>query len=138
MKIIARLILVLAISPVHAAIYECEENGIKSYQQFPCKQGGKEFIPPKDISQEEQKAAVEKLDKDLAIQAAKRQQQKEANDKERLIQAQEEKADAAYLNARANEDRALQYERNSEEIRSLRPYTPIQPVRPTPEPLVPR
>lgn len=69
MKIISIFILVLAVSLVHATIYECEENGLKSYQQFPCKQGGKEFTPPKDISPEEQKAAVKKLDKDLAAMA---------------------------------------------------------------------
>lgn len=139
MKIISTLILLLAISPVYATIYECEENGIKSYQQFPCKQGGKEFTPPKDISPEEQKAAVKKLDKDIAVMAEQKKIKKEADDKERLIRAQEEKADAAYQNARANEAQVLQNERRSEEIGNLRPYNyPIQPVRPVPEPLVPR
>jgi hypothetical protein len=83
MKIITTLILVLAISPVYAEIYKCEVNGIKSYQQFPCKRGGKEFTPPKDISQEEQKAAVQKLDKEIAAQAETNKLQKEADDKER-------------------------------------------------------
>ena len=139
MKIISTLILLLAITPVRATIYECEENGIKSYQQFPCKQGGKEFTPPKDISPEEQKAAVKKLDKDIAVMAEQKKIKKEADDKERLIRAQEEKADAAYQNARANEAQVLQNERRSEEIGNLRPYNyPIQPVRPVPEPLVPR
>ena len=139
MKIISTLILLLAITPVRATIYECEENGIKSYQQFPCKQGGKEFTPPKDISPEEQKAAVKKLDKEIAVMAEQKKIKKEADDKERLIRAQEEKADAAYQNARANEAQVLQNERRSEEIGNLRPYNyPIQPVRPVPEPLVPR
>ncbi|OQK17512.1 hypothetical protein AU255_06465 [Methyloprofundus sedimenti] len=132
MKIISTLILILAISPVYAEIYKCEENGIISYQQFPCKEGGTEFIPPKDISPEQQKAAIEKLDREIAIQAEQKQQQQEADDKERLIRAQEEKADAAAQNARANTAQVLQNARQTEQIRNQnqRPYFPIAPVNP--------
>ena len=139
MKIIPTLILILATSPVCAKIYECEENGLKSYQQFPCKQGGKEFTPRKDISPEEQKAAVEKLDKDLANIAEQKKIKKEADDKERLIRAQEEKADAAYQNAQANKAQVLQNERRDQEIGYgyRRPYYPIGPVNPVERPVNP-
>jgi hypothetical protein len=139
MKIITTLILTLAISPVYAEIYKCEVNGVKSYQQFPCKQGGKEFTPLKDISLEEQKSAVKKLDKELAVQAEQKKIQKEADDKERLIRAQEEKADAAYQNAQANKEQVLQNERRSQEIGYgyRRPYYPIVPVNPIERPINP-
>lgn len=128
MKIITTLILVLAISPVYAEIYKCEVNGIKSYQQFPCKRGGKEFTPPKDISQEEQKAAVQKLDKEIAAQAETNKLQKEADDKERLIQAQEEKSDAAYQNARVNKAQVLLEEQRTQDINKRPYYYPVRPV----------
>ena len=139
MKIITTLILSLAISPVYAEIYKCQENGNTSYQQFPCKKAGEEFKPLKDISEDEQKAAVKQLDKDLAIQAEQKKIKKEADDKERLIRAQEEKADAAYQNAQANKAQVLQNERNSQEIGYgyRRPYYPAGPVNPIERPVNP-
>ena len=139
MKIITTLILSLAIAPVYAEIYKCEENGITSYQQFPCKNAGEQFTPLKDISEEEGKAAVEKLDKHLAIQAEQKKIKKETDDKERLIRAQEEKADAAYQNAQANKAQVLQNERRSEEIGYgyRRPIYPIGPVNPIERPVSP-
>jgi len=132
MKIIPILILVLAISPVYAEIYKCEVNGIISYQQSPCKQGGTEFTPPKDISPEQQQAAIEKLNSEIAIQAEQKQQQQEADDRERLIRAQEEEANAAAQNARANTVQVLQNARQAEQIgnQNRRPYFPIAPVNP--------
>ena len=137
MKIITTLILVLAISPVYAKIYQCEVNGIKSYQQFPCKRGGKEYTLPKDISPEEQKAAVRKLDKEIAAQAEAKQLQKEADDKERLIQAQEENADAAYQNARANKAQVLLDEQRSQDINRRPYYYPERPINPIERPVNP-
>jgi len=133
MKIIPTLILILAISPAYAEIFKCEVNGSTTYQQFPCKQSGEEFIPAKDISKQEQKAAVEKLDKDLAIQAEKELLKKEEKDKERLIRAQEEQADAAYRNANANRAKVIQdADLINRDRRRVRPYyypeTPIQPI----------
>lgn len=139
MKIITTIILVLAISPVYAEIYKCEENGSISYQQFPCKHTGGEFKPLKDISEAEQKSAVEKLNKEIAIQAEQKQLEKEADDKERMIRAEEEKADAAYQNARANKAQVLQNARQAEQIgirnQGLRPIAPVSPIRPIPVPL---
>ena len=116
MKIITTLIFVLSISPAYAKIFKCEENGLVSYQQTPCKGTGGEFIPGKDISLEQQQAAVTKLNADLAALAEKKQLEKEANDKERIIRAEEDKADATYQNARANKAQALQAARQAKAL----------------------
>ncbi|GAW85534.1 hypothetical protein bplSymb_SCF00804P022 [Bathymodiolus platifrons methanotrophic gill symbiont] len=138
MKIFTTLILSLAIAPVYAEIYKCEENGNTSYQQFPCKKSGEKFIPEKDISETEQNAAVEKLNKDIAIQAEQKKIKKAADDKERLIRAQEENADAAYQNARASKAQALQNAQQAEQIGNQRPYYyPVRPVNPIARPLPP-
>lgn len=144
MKIILTFILVLANAPAYAEIFKCEENGLTSYQQLPCKHSGKEFIPAKDISTEEQKAAVEKLNKEIAVQAEQKLQKQEADDKERVIRAQEEQANASYRNANASRAQVIQNADMESRDRLLRerpiyypgtPIRPVQPIIPLPIPL---
>lgn len=141
MKILSTIIFILAISPAYAEIFKCEENGNTIYQQSPCKQSGEVFVPRTDISLQEQKAALEKLEKEVALQAEKKQQEKQAADKERMLRAQEEQADAAYRNANANRARVLQERELENRNVPLRtqplyiPNLPIKSVIPTPTPL---
>ncbi|MCF7969988.1 MAG: hypothetical protein K9L22_02345 [Methylococcaceae bacterium] len=146
MKISTPAIIFLFISPVYAEMYKCTENGQISYQDKQCKINGSAFIPSKDISTEQQQSAREKLKSDLAIRNEEKKQAKEAQDKERLIQAQEDKANAAYRNARASEEQAKQSARQADALEKsntsnhyTRPYYVINPkpiVKPRPTPFL--
>ena len=142
MKFITSLIFILSISPAYAEIYKCIENGNISYQQTQCKQKGAEFILEQDISIEQQEGAVKKLTADLEAIAEKKNIQKEAADKERLLRAQEDNVDANYANARANREQAKKIEEQTEVMKRNRPlYSPYRfrakplPTQPAPNPL---
>jgi len=138
------LIFFLLISPAYAEMYKCSENGQISYQDKLCKTSGIEFTPSKDISVEQQQSAAEKLKSDLAIHNEQKRVAKEAQDKERMLRAQEDKADAAYRNARAAEEQAKQTARQADALeksndynRNTRPYYVTNPqpiVKPIPTP----
>lgn len=139
MKIILIFFLLLNSSFSYAEIFKCEENAQISYQQSPCKNAGKEFVPTKDISIQEQQAAVEKLKQQVALQAEQKKSAKEADDKERAIRAQEEQATAAYRNANANRAQVIQnaVSNNNDRILREQPYFyPAKPSVPIP-PIVP-
>ncbi len=134
MKIIATLIFLLAISPAHAEIYKCVENGKTSYQQTQCKQSGTEFKLQGDISLEQQEEAVKKLTADLEARAEEKRLQKQAEDKERQLRAQEESVNASYENARSSRQQAAETSKLADTIRNRRYRTPY-PHRPIATPL---
>ena len=132
------------ISTAYAEIYKCGKNGQVNYQDKPCKTGGIEFTPRKDINTQQQQSAAEKLKSDLAIRNEQKRAAQEAKDKERMLRAQEAKADAAYRQALAAEGQAKQtarqaeaLERHNDYYQNTRPYYVINPkpiVRPRPTP----
>ena len=130
MKIIISLIFVLFISPAYAEIYKCIEKGNTSYQQTQCKNKGAEFMPTPDISIEQQEAAVKKLDADLQVIAEEKKLQKEQDDKDRLIRAEED-------NARANRLQAVESVRQTDALENSnnRIVSPSYPYRPLLNPL---
>ncbi len=144
MRIGIILIFFLLISPTYAEMYKCTENGQISYQDKPCKTSGTEFTPSKDISAEQQQSAANKLESDLAIRNEQKRLAKEARDKERVIQAQEDAANAAYKKAQAIEEQAKQTARQAEALeksndyyQNTRPYYVINPkpiAKPIPTP----
>jgi len=144
MRIGIILIFFLLISPAYAEMYKCTENGQISYQDKPCKTSGTEFTPSKDISAEQQQSAANKLESDLAIRNEQKRLAKEARDKERVIQAQEDAANAAYKKAQAIEEQARQTARQAEALeksndyyQNTRPYYVINPkpiAKPIPTP----
>ncbi len=144
MRISITLIFFLLISPAYAEMYKCSENGQISYQDKPCETNGIEFTPRKDISVEQQQSAAEKLESDLAIHNEQKRVAKEAQDKERMLRAQEDEANAAYRNARATEEQVKQTARQAEALeksndyyQNTRPYYLINPkpiVKPIPTP----
>jgi len=144
MKISIILIFFLLISPAYAEMYKCTENGHISYQDKPCKTSGTEFTPSKDISAEQQQSAANKLESDLDIRNEQKRLAKEARDKERVIQAQEDAANAAYKKAQAIEEQARQTARQAEALeksndyyQNTRPYYIINPkpiAKPIPTP----
>ncbi len=113
MKYITLLILVVLSTPLNAKLYKCVINGKTAYQAIPCKGNGHEFSLKKDISKEQQKAAVKNLNSDLQAMHERDRQAKIAHDNERLIRAEENKANANYANARqsARQANAI-YQRN--------------------------
>ncbi|MBE0468467.1 MAG: DUF4124 domain-containing protein [Methyloprofundus sp.] len=140
MKISRLLIFFLLIPPVHAEMYKCNEGGQISYQDKPCKTKGIEFTPNKDISAEQQQTAAEKLKSDLAKHNEQKRLAKEARDKERMIQAQEDRANAVYKKAQAIQEQAKQTGRQADALekrndyeRDTRPYYIIN-RQPTPTP----
>lgn len=139
MKISVTLIFLLFLTPAYAEIYKCRKNGSTSYQQTQCKQTGTEFALKKDISIEQQEAAEKKLTADLELIAEKKKLQKEADDKERLIRAQEENAKATYENAKASKAQAEETARQTKAIenRNNTPtyYSPYYPKRPIQKPM---
>ena len=128
----------------YAEIYKCGQNGQISYQDKPCKTSSIEFTPSKDISTRQQQSAAEKLKSDLALRNEQKRVAQEAKDKERMLRAQEAKADAAYRQALAAEEQAKQtarqaeaLERHNDYYQNTRPYYVINPkpiVRPRPTP----
>lgn len=124
--------------------YKCGQNGQISYQDKPCKTSSIEFTPSKDISTRQQQSAAEKLKSDLALRNEQKRVAQEAKDKERMLRAQEAKADAAYRQALAAEEQAKQtarqaeaLERHNDYYQNTRPYYVINPkpiVRPRPTP----
>lgn len=99
MKCIIALIFALSTFSVHAQLYKCKVNAKTSYQEAPCKSGRAEFELKEDISEKQHKAAVIKLEKELSVNTEKKQIAKELADKERLIRAQEQQAEANHENA---------------------------------------
>jgi flagellar biosynthesis GTPase FlhF len=124
MRISTILAFFMFIAPAaYAEIYKCGQNGQISYQDKPCKTSSIEFTPSKDISTRQQQSAAEKLKSDLALRNEQKRVAQEAKDKERMLRAQEAKADAAYRQALAAEEQAKQTARQ-----------PIVRPRPTPFP----
>jgi hypothetical protein len=77
MKIIVTLIALLAAPAAYAQLYKCTINGGTVYQQKPCKGEGSEFVLKKDITPEQQQAAKERLEAELAEKAEKQLLQEE-------------------------------------------------------------
>ena len=133
MKILSLLIFIFFTSNAYAEIYKCIENGHTSYQQTRCKQTGSEFIPAKDISLKQQEAAVEKLTADLEASAEKKKTQKEAYDKERLLQAEENKARATRKQAEETARQTDAIENSNNRIDNQPYYYPLRPaIKPVP------
>lgn len=148
MKIISTLIVMLFMTPLHAKIYKCMAKGNTTYQQTECKQAGAEFTPLKDISIKQQKSAVKELTTDIEVITEKKKIQKEADDKERQLRTEEDKANAIYENARANKMQAEEMARQTNVLQDnnrllrnqpgLYPYSPVikpRPVKPIVNPL---
>ncbi|NOQ64094.1 MAG: DUF4124 domain-containing protein [Methyloprofundus sp.] len=129
MKITRLLLFILPLSPAYAEIYKCDDNGQTTYQQVQCQNTGEEFIPPKDISLEQQEAAVKKRNADLEADEAQKQQQREADDKERAIRAQEDNADASFDNARSNRAIAAETARQTEALENRNNSNPYYDSR---------
>jgi len=146
MKIFIVFFVVFFISPVYAKMYKCLVGEQVSYQDTECEQGGGEFKKKKDISVEQQQEAAARLNADLTALAENRRLAQEYEDKERLIQAEEDNAYANYQTARqakrqadALEDRNyIEQERLDNRNVYITPYYPrrfsIPRPRPTPYP----
>ncbi len=128
MKIIVSLIFILALSPVNAKIYKCIENGNTSYQQIQCKQTGKAFALEQEISIEQQEIAVKKLSDDLEAIAEKKKLQKEEDDKERLIRAQEDTAKATQDQAKETARQTDAIKNNNQQNNNQHYYSPYLPI----------
>jgi hypothetical protein len=89
------LLVALAVmaSPVHAAIYKCQEAGGRTvYQQSPCPAGGTVAdIHPHHPTAEEEKAARQRSQQDKA-DADKLEREQEARRQEALQEAEDRKA----------------------------------------------
>ena len=146
MKVIIVFFIVFSISPVYAKMYKCIDEGQVSYQDTECIQEGSEFKKKKDISVEQQQEAAARLNADLNALAENRRLAKEYEDKERLIQAEEDNAYANYQTARQVERQAdaleernyIEQERLDNRNVYITPYYPrrfsIPRPRPTPYP----
>ena len=146
MKAIIVFFIVFSISPVYAKMYKCIDEGQVSYQDTECIQEGGEFKKKKDISVEQQQEAAARLNADLNALAENRRLAKEYEDKERLIQAEEDNAYANYQTARQAERQAdaleernyIEQERLDNRNVYITPYYPrrfsIPRPRPTPYP----
>jgi len=117
MKIIF-ILLALFISIAQAQTYHCKYKGKTTFQDTPCETGGTKFDYGKDISVEKQKAAQSQLKQEMNSFNKKKQVKHEAWQKERVIRAQEDAADAGYENARAGRAQAYQQKRTAEAIKS--------------------
>jgi len=112
----------------YAQVFKCDVNGKKIYQQKPCASSGEEMAINAPPSEAEQAAARDRLTNYQADKAEQERLDQELWDKERMIRAEEDKADAAYHNARANRLQAAQQARqaraleNSNTINSYRRY----------------
>lgn len=69
MKTIIAILAMLATAPAYAGMYKCVTNGKTTYQERPCKGVGGEFKLRTDISPEQQQAAKERLEAELAKKA---------------------------------------------------------------------
>ena len=112
------ILLTITFSTAHAETFRCKDNGKTSFQDTPCSTGGSTFDYGEDISLEKQQAAQSQLKRDMNAFNAKKQRQYEANQKERAIRAEEDKADAGFSNARANRAQAYQQRRTANAIRT--------------------
>ncbi len=82
----------------NAKMYKCTLDDKVSYQDVPCEETGSSghiFEKKADISKKQQRKAKLKLDLEAARAAEQEQLEQEADDQERLIRAEEEKAFAA-------------------------------------------
>lgn len=137
MKIIITLVVTFFLTPVHAKIFKCINSGNTTYQQTECKRKGTEFTPVKDITTKQQTSAVKKLTSDIETGNEKKKLQKEVDDKERLLRAQEDNANAALENAMANRAQAEEIARqtkvlkeNNGQLRNVYPFSPIVKQKP--------
>jgi len=112
------VLLALSISVAQAQSYRCQNNGKTTFQDTPCQTGGSKFDYGEDISVEKQKAAQSQLKQEMHSFNKKKQEKHEAWQKERVIRAQEDAADAGYDNARAGRAQAYQQKRTADAIRN--------------------
>ena len=94
------ILLIATATPTYAGVYKCTVDGQTAYQSSPCADSGESFKIKKEISVNQQKAAQARLDKEMADNTERHRQARIANDRERVIRAEENKAHASYLNAR--------------------------------------
>ena len=79
----------------YAGTYKCSIEGKTAYQDTPCEETGgigKEIDLPKDISVEQQKRAVDELNRKIQERHQMEKARYDTIDKERKIQAEEKKA----------------------------------------------
>ncbi len=102
MRVFLTLLTMLFCTSTSAEIYKCTKNNRISYQQTPCKKSGstgKLFKMQIDITEQQQIDAKVKMNSELADYNETKQLKKAANDKERIIRAEENKATAASKSA---------------------------------------
>lgn len=78
MKIIVTFLIMLAAPSSYAELYKCKINGKTAYQEKPCQGAGTEFELKRDISPEQQQAAKERLEAELAEREEKHRQIEES------------------------------------------------------------
>ncbi|MCF7971321.1 MAG: DUF4124 domain-containing protein [Methylococcaceae bacterium] len=111
------IMMAVFVSPVvHAKVYKCQLDGKILYQQKPCVTNSEEIVIDASPSEEEQAAARARLDNYQINKENQARLDQERDDKERLIRAEENKADAAYKNAQANRAQAAQQARQAEAL----------------------
>jgi len=131
------IMLMLFSAPVLSDVYKCKVANKKVYQQTPCRESGAKVDLGTDISIEKQRASAAELKQDMRAYNHKKQVKKEQWDKERLIRAEEDKADAAHRNANANRAQVYQQARQvnalrvrndiaAKKLNELRPGTSIE------------
>jgi hypothetical protein len=116
MKILLCIILSTISFITYVEINKCEINGKLVFQSAPCPEGTqKEFKLSTDISREDQQAAAKKLQADIERWDEEKRLKKEAEDKERKIQAAEDLA----RNVERSEARTV-YEKSNDDWAGIR------------------
>lgn len=120
MKTLITIMTVFLCASAQAEIYKCFKNDTISYQQLPCNESksiGYEFRIQNDLSAQQLAYAKEQMDMELADYNDAKKLKKEANDKERIIRAEERKAEAAFKSVEQKERQTIALEsRNKREI----------------------
>ncbi len=110
-----KLMIAMLIMPFHvnAQVFKCDVHDKKVYQQKPCAGKGDVVAIDAPPSVQEQAAARARLETYKRNKAEQAMVAQARWDKERLIRAEEYKADAAYRNAMANRLQAAQQARQA-------------------------
>jgi len=113
-----KLLLLLLPTYAHAKVYKCEINGKTTYQQKQCADtdSAKEVKLRKGISIDQQIHAVNKLNQRLVQETQRLRLKKQRLDKERMIRAAENQANATYQNALSNRLQAEQQRRQAKAL----------------------
>jgi hypothetical protein len=107
MKNIILVFILCTTASANAGMYKCISNSKTSYQSSPCpkEEDENEFSLKFDLSKEQIQQAIDKKAAELEADNEQKRLDKMAYDKERLIQAEEDKAREAVLQTEAMRER---------------------------------